>query len=145
MTNNTKQSEDTYIQWSVNMNNAIQVGQLATEPILTIHPDGRVTTSPRLKPDEISALVLDQIKTQWLKDTQATKIRELEAEIEEKRKDVVWLATEKAKLENYVMLLEEAGDAVAAIIGPPGSAHWADENEVDAAWNNWRKAKEAKP
>ena len=41
--------------------------------------------------------------------------------------------------------LEEAGDAVAAIIGPPGSAHWADENQVDAAWNNWTKAKEAKP
>jgi hypothetical protein len=66
------------------------------------------------------------------------------AEIEEKRKDVVWLATEKAKLENYVMRLEEAGDAVAAIIGPPGSAHWADENQVDAAWTNWTKAKEAK-
>ena len=65
-------------------------------------------------------------------------------EIEEKRKDVVYLATEKAKLENYVMRLEEAGDAVAAIIGPPGSAHWADENQVDAAWNNWTKAKEAK-
>ena len=73
--------------------------------------------------------------------------RELAAanvEIEEKRKDVVWLATEKAKLENYVMRLEKAGDAVAAIIGPPGSAHWADENQVDAAWNNWRKAKEDK-
>ncbi len=53
-----------------------------TEPILTIHPDGRVTTSPRLKPDEISALVLDQIKTQWLKDAQATKIRELERDID---------------------------------------------------------------
>ena len=66
-------------------------------------------------------------------------------EIEEKRKDIVYLATEKAKLENYVMRLEEAGDAVAAIIGPPGSAHWADENQVDAAWTNWTKAKEAKP
>ena len=40
--------------------------------------------------------------------------------------------------------MEEAGDAVAAIIGPPGSAHWADENQVDAAWNNWTKAKEVK-
>ena len=40
--------------------------------------------------------------------------------------------------------LEEAGDAVAAIIGPPGSAHWADEDKVDAAWNNWTKAKEDK-
>ena len=65
-------------------------------------------------------------------------------EIDEKRKDIVYLATEKAKLENYVMRLEEAGDAVSAIIGPPGSAHWADENQVDAAWNNWTKAKEAK-
>jgi hypothetical protein len=47
---------------------------------------------------------------------------------------------------NYrIKRLEEAGDAVAAIIGPPGSAHWADENQVDAAWTNWNKAKEAKP
>ena len=65
-------------------------------------------------------------------------------EIEEKRKDVVWLATEKAKLEERIKRLEEAGDAVAAIIGPPGSAHWADEDKVDAAWNNWTKAKESK-
>ena len=65
-------------------------------------------------------------------------------EIEEKRKDVVWLATEKAKLEERIKRLEEAGDAVSAIIGPPGSAHWADENQVDAAWNNWTKAKEDK-
>jgi hypothetical protein len=43
-----------------------------------------------------------------------------------------------------IQRLEEAGDAVAAIIGPPGSAHWADENQVDGAWNNWLKAKEAK-
>jgi hypothetical protein len=130
MSNNTKHSEETYIRWSVNMNSAIEVGQIEPEPILTIHPDGRVTTSPRLKPDEISALVLDQIKTAWLKDAQATKIRELESEIEEKRKDVVWLATEKAKLENYVMLLEEAGDELV------GTA-----DAMDA----WRKAKEAKP
>ena len=81
MTNNTKQSEETYIRWSVNMNSAIEVGQLQPEPILTIHPDGRVTTSPRFKPDEISALVLDQIKTAWLKDAQATKIRELQDRI----------------------------------------------------------------
>ena len=65
-------------------------------------------------------------------------------EIDEKRKDIVYLATKKAKLEERLQRLEEAGDAVAAIIGPPGSAHWADENQVDAAWNNWTKAKEAK-
>lgn len=133
MTNNTKQSEETYIRWSVNMNSAIEVGQLEPEPILTIHPDGRVTTSPRLKPDEISALVLDQIKTAWLKDAQATKIRELESEIEEKRKDVVWLATEKAELENYVMLLEAWGDYMRS---HSNNEWWCE---------NWDKAKEDKP
>ena len=144
MTNNAKQSEETYIRWSVNMNSAIEVGQIEPEPILTIHPDGRVTTSPRLKPDEISALVLDQIKTAWLKDAQAAKIRELEAEIEEKRKDVVWLATEKAKLENYVMRLEEAGDALYENSDPTkwdlpeANARKLKEQEA------WRKAKEDK-
>ena len=102
MTSNTKQSEDTYIQWSVNMNNAIQVGQLNPEPILTIHPDGRVTTSPRLKPDEISALVLDQIKTQWMKDAQASKIRELNDRIKR-------LEESGDKLE-YASVISEAGE-----------------------------------
>lgn len=55
------------------------------------------------------------------------------AEIEEKRKDVVWLATEKAKLENYVMRLEEAGDK--AIL----NSYLPDRLAM------WNKAKEAKP
>ena len=63
--------------------------------------------------------------------------RELNAandEIEEKRKDIVYLATEKAKLENYVMRLEEAGDALA-------NTQTYDLLETV----NWRKSKEAKP
>ena len=53
-------------------------------------------------------------------------------EIEEKRKDVVWLATEKAKLENYVMLLEEVGDEM--------------HRTCDAiSANKWAKTEEAKP
>ena len=72
------------------------------------------------------------------------ELNRLNDEMEEKRKDIVYLATEKAKSEDRIKRLEEAGDAVAAIIGPPGSAHWADENQVDDAWNNWTKAKEAK-
>ena len=67
--------------------------------------------------------------------------RELNAanvEIEEKRKDVVWLATEKAKLEERIKRLEEAGDKL----------HWAWMNPFDPAGetivDNWRKAKEAK-
>jgi len=54
------------------------------------------------------------------------------------------IVRELNRLNHRIKRLEEAGDAVAAIIGPPGSAHWADENQVDAAWNNWTKAKEAK-
>ena len=61
--------------------------------------------------------------------------RELNAahvETEEKRKDVVWLATEKAKLENYVMRLEEEGDK--AIL----NSYLPDRLAV------WNKAKEDK-
>ena len=54
------------------------------------------------------------------------------------------IVRELNRMADRIKRLEEAGDAVAAIIGPPGSAHWADENQVDAAWTNWRKAKEAK-
>ena len=62
------------------------------------------------------------------------------AEIDEKRKDVVWLATEKAKLENYVMLLEEAGDTMANAYRQICYDAY-DDQQVD----NWNKAKEAKP
>lgn len=61
------------------------------------------------------------------------------AEIEEKRKDVVWLATEKAKLENYVMRLEEAGDVMANAYRQICYDAY-DDQQVD----NWIKAKEDK-
>ena len=54
------------------------------------------------------------------------------------------IVRELNRMAERIKRLEEAGDAVAAIIGPPGSAHWADENQVDAAWTNWTEAKEAK-
>lgn len=69
--------------------------------------------------------------------------RELNAanvEIEEKHKDIVWLATEKAKLENYVMLLEEAGDTMANAYRQICYDAY-DDQQVD----NWFKSKEAKP
>ena len=64
--------------------------------------------------------------------------RELNAanvEIDEKRKDIVYLATEKAKLEERIKRLEDAGDylcAAAAFMG------WHDKIET------WNKAKEDK-
>ena len=72
------------------------------------------------------------------------RIKRLEEESESR-----WDLAESAiascdEMASRIKRLEEAGDAVAAIIGPPGSALWADENEVDAAWNNWTKAKEDK-
>ena len=51
-------------------------------------------------------------------------------EIEEKRKDVVYLATEKAKLENYVMRLEEAGDAMFLRSTRVGREIWKEAKEA---------------
>ena len=79
------------------------------EPLLTIHCDGRVTTSDRLKPEETAALVLDQIKTQWQKDAQATKIRELQDRIKR---------------------LEEAGDALANNHNPFTFIDWRKAKEA---------------
>jgi len=83
----------------------------------------------------------------YIDQQQEEKIEQLErelnaanSEIEEKRKDVVWLATEKAKLENYVMLLEEAGDVMANAYRQICYDAY-DDQQVD----NWFKAKEAKP
>ena len=73
----------------------------------------------------------------YINQQQEEKIEELErelnaanAEIEEKRKDVVWLATEKAKLENYVMRLEEAGDAMFPWSERVGQEFWTKAKET---------------
>ena len=62
--------------------------------------------------------------------------RELNAahvEIEEKRKDVVWLATEKAKLDDRIKRLELVGNDMVT------------EEDVFIRLKIWMKAKEAKP
>ena len=51
------------------------------EPVMTIHPDGRVTISDKFQPDEAAAKVVEAFKTQWMADVQATKIRELQERI----------------------------------------------------------------
>lgn len=68
--------------------------------------------------------------------------RELNAanvEIDEKRKDIVYLATEKAKLEGRIERLEEAGDEMANAYEE--ICHDSYDQKKIA---NWRKAKEAK-
>ena len=136
MTNNTKQSEETYIRWSVFGNPALS-SESIPEPILTIHPDGRVTTSPRFKPDEISALVLDQIKTAWLKDAQATKIRELQEYVTqlENRLRALWdkYDVDSKHYHEKIYRLEEAGNNLARFC--------VAGFDID----RWNQAKEAKP
>ena len=159
----TKQSEETYIEWRI-MGNPVVSGEATPETILTIHPDGRVTTSDRLKPTEAAALVLDQIKTHWMRDGQATKIRELQDQIErledwkqsalaverewnanaiatmlggklgESQREVI--QREVPKLLERVKRLEEAGDALKA------AGYFGGFND---AVNKWVKVREAKP
>ena len=67
------------------------------------------------------------------------------AEIEEKRKDVVWLATEKAKLEERIKRLEEA---LERLFNLPNDCCCQLSNSSLDAWNNAHealKAMEAKP
>ena len=125
MTNITKQSEETHIEWRI-MGNPVVSGESASEAILTIHPDGRVTTSDRLKPTETAALVLDQIKTQWMRDSQSTTIRELQDRIKR---------------------LEEAGDGLMKSIncGCPYGPSVFNCQTCTNSWDAWRKAKEDKP
>ena len=92
--------------------------QLNQHPLLTLHCDGRVTVTDKLKPEETAKLVLEKIKTQWMDDAQATKIRELNDRIKR---------------------LEEAGDKLYwAWMHPFDTAE-------ETLGDNWRKAKEAKP
>ncbi len=71
--------------------------------------------------------------------------RELNAanvELEEKRKDIVWLATEKAKLEDRIKRLEEAGNALLWYFCPKNTG---DISFLQSeAIKQWNKAKEDK-
>jgi predicted nuclease with TOPRIM domain len=60
------------------------------------------------------------------------ELNRLNDEMEEKRKDIVYLATEKAKLEERIKRLEDAGDAL------------ENDNYTSDNLEAWRKAKEAK-
>jgi len=138
--------------------------QFEGKALLTIHNDDRVTTGSKLNPDETAALVLDQIKTQWMKDAQSTKIRELEDQLErlenwkqsalsverewnanaiatmlggklgESQREVI--QREVPKLLERIKRLEEAGDALKA------AGYFGGFND---AVDKWIKVKEAKP
>ena len=97
----------------------------------------KYTKLPKLGP--VDGFLIHAPDDRKLRDTHPqTIVRELNrlnVEMDEKRKDIVYLATEKEKLEERIKRLEEAGDylcAAAAFMG------WHDKIEA------WNKAKEAK-
>ena len=73
------------------------------------------------------------------------KLNAANAEIDEKRKDIVYLATEKAKLEERIKRLEEA---LERLFNLPNDCCCQLSNSSLDAWNNAHealKAMEAKP
>ena len=48
-------------------------------------------------------------------------------------------------LTDRIKRLEEALEATAKVIGPPGKSTWVSDDELNHAWELYIKAKEAKP
>lgn len=78
-------------------------------------------------------------------DEQRELLRLSQEENEEKRRDIVYLATEKAKLENRIKRLEEALDTLTLVVGlTPISGNKDALQEAIALARSEIKAKEAK-
>ena len=76
-----------------------------TEPVMTIHPNGRVTVSDKLKPDEAAGKVVEAFKTQWMADVQATKIRELQSDVNESNELIEHLRDKIKQLESLASMV----------------------------------------
>ena len=117
------------------------------EPYLIIHADGKITASEKMQPSETAARVLECMKTQFLGDAQATKIRELHDRI--KRLEAgdaalnysigLDLQKENDALKSRIKRLEEAGDEMARWLS--NSRNLGDDPFLS---HKWRKAKEDK-
>ena len=55
------------------------------------------------------------------------------------------LDEENLMLKNRIKQLEEALEATAMIIGPPGHSEWATDDEINRAWELYIQTKEIKP
>ena len=109
---------------NVTVGNLVEIRNVG-KPLLTIHYDGQITVAEHLKPNEIASEVLDIMKSMNMADPQATKIRELQSDVNE-------LKELNEYLRDRIKRLEEAGDA---------HMEWVPVSFQSA----WRKAKEAKP
>jgi hypothetical protein len=104
-----------------------------TEPVMTIHPDGRVTVSDKFQPDEAAAKVVEAFKTRWMADPQATKIRELQSDVNELKELVEYL-------QYRIKLMKSTGDEL---------LEWLKDGAIsDSNYrllaNAWQRAKENK-
>lgn len=105
-----------------------------TEPVMTIHPDGRVTVSDKFKPDEAAAKVVEAFKTQWLAEIQCAKIRELQSDVNELKELVEYL-------QDRIKLMKSTGDEL---------LEWLKDGTISESnyrllANAWQRAKKAKP
>jgi len=98
------------------------------KPLLTIHYDGQITVAEHLKPNEIASEVLDIMKSMNMADPQATKIRELQSDMNELKELVEYL-------QDRIKKLKKAGDDLDS---------WLDRETPVTVRINWRQVKEGK-
>ena len=103
------------------------------KPLLTIHYDGQITVAEHLKPNEIASEVLDIMKSMNMADPQATKIRELQSDVNELKELVEYL-------QNRIKLMKSTGDEL---------LEWLKDGAIsDSNYrllaNAWQRAKENK-
>ena len=104
------------------------------KPLLTIHYDGQITVAEHLKPNEIASEVLDIMKSMNMADPQATKIRELQSDVNELKELVEYL-------QDRIKLMKSTGDEL---------LEWLKDGAIsDSNYrllaNAWQRAKENKP
>ena len=78
----------------------------------------------------------------------STLARQLERELNESNKIIrqqQLLDEENLMLKHRIKQLEEALEATAMIIGPPGHSEWATDDEINRAWGLYIQTKEIKP
>jgi len=117
---------------SITVGHLIEIRNVG-KPLLTIHYDGQITVAEHLKPNEIASEVLDIMKSMNMADPQATKIRELQSDVNELKELVEYL-------QDRIKLMNSTGDEL---------LEWLKDGTIsDSNYrllaNAWQRAKENK-
>ena len=118
-------------EYTTTNDTSLTLEEFNTEPVMTIHPDGRVTVSDKFKPDEAAAKVVEAFKTQWLADAQCAKIRELQSDVTqlENRLRALWdkLEGERKHYMDRIAHLESWINSIDEVLrynGKDGQREW---------------------